>query len=220
MVLDALKASLIGRAQLQGVVKFRAVQVRDFALDKHRTVDDFPYGGGPGMLMRADVLGRAVESVPKHPTSTRTVFLSPQGGLLTQPKAKQLSRLSQLIVICGHYEGVDQRFIDRYVDEELSIGDYVLTGGEPAAIVLADVVSRLVPGVVGDPASVQEESLENNLLKYPQYTRPPEVEGQGIPSILLSGDHGKIKAWRMEQSRAVTLQKRPDLILPGWDSRI
>ncbi len=178
-------------------------------------MDDSPYGGGEGMILRADVLYRAYASIKKKGRSL-TILLSPQGKCLDQGMAKKLSCFDQLIVICGHYEGLDERFIKKCVDCELSVGDYILTGGESAAIVLADCVTRLIPGVVGKIASIEDESLENGLLKYPQYTRPYEFEGMKVPEVLIGGDHEKIKFWREHARIEVTLKKRPDLFT-SWE---
>ncbi len=208
----ALHSSLIGKAQKQGLVSFHFTQIRDFAKDKHKRVDDTPYGGGEGMLLRADVLHAAWKSVlPKPTKSARTLLLSPQGKVLTQERAKKLLKYKKIILVCGHYEGVDERFIDRCVDEEVSIGNYVLTGGELPALVLADVVTRLIPGVVGNERSLSEDSLERGLLKYPQFTRPRDFDGVEPPAVLLSGDHRAIAKWRSEQMLTRTKKKRPDL---------
>jgi len=190
------------------------VQIRDFATDKHRTVDDTPFGGGEGMVMKPDVLRSAwLKAKERAGESARTVFVSPQGRLLDQSLARELASSESIIVVCGHYEGVDERFIESCVDDEISIGDYVLTGGELPALVLADAVVRLIPGVVGNERSLSEESLENGLLKYPQYTRPRELDGVAVPEVLLSGDHPAIDRWRKSQMEERTKRKRPDLWL-------
>ncbi len=225
----ALDFSLIKKSLTAGRIELNTVQIRDFSTDKHKTVDDSPYGGGEGMLMRADVLHRAWASVALEKgvaesstdesslgstvsAAVHTVFLSPQGKPLTSEKARQLASFEHLVLVCGHYEGVDQRFIDLCVDEELSIGDYVLTGGELAAAVVVDAVSRFIPSVVQNLESVNRDSFEGGLLKYPQYTRPPVFESLPVPEVLLGGDHKKIEAWRKEQSLKVTQEKRPDLL--------
>jgi tRNA (guanine37-N1)-methyltransferase len=212
---SVLGASLLGKAQKKGLVSYSLVNIRDFALDKHRTTDDTPYGGGEGMVLKVDVLYAAWESACVRPPLSgkrATLLLSPQGELLTQDLAKELSSYSELILVCGHYEGVDERFIDLCVDREISIGDYVLTGGELPALVVADAVTRLIPGVVGNERSLTQDSLENSFLKYPQYTRPREFKGLEVPDILLSGDHEAISLWRQAQSRERTRRKRPDLL--------
>lgn len=209
-----LDSSLLGRAQKKGLVSFNLTQIRDFAQDKHRTVDGTPFGGGEGMILKPDVLFAAWKSVVKEKSpeeKVATLLLSPQGQVLTQELARELTGYRKLVLVCGHYEGVDQRFIESCVDREVSIGDYVLTGGELPALVLADVVTRLIPGVVGNERSVTQDSLENGLLKYPQYTRPREFQGLAVPDVLLSGDHGAIQEWREQQMNEVTQQKRPDL---------
>ncbi len=207
-----LQSSLLGKAQEAGRVAFRTTQIRDFATDRHRTVDDTPYGGGEGMLLKADVLYSAWKSVlPRRSKNAITLLTSPQGRPLTQEWAKELKKFKKIVVICGHYEGVDERFIEECVDQEFSIGDYVLTGGELPALVLADAVTRLLPGVVGNERSLTQDSLEEGLLKYPQYTRPREWQGREVPEVLLSGNHGKIEAWRRAQREERTARKRPDL---------
>jgi tRNA (guanine37-N1)-methyltransferase len=211
-----LDSSLLGKAKEQGLVSFHLTQIRDYAESKHRTVDDTPYGGGEGMLLKVDVLHSAWKAAVDRISEsglqdTQTILMSPQGKLLTQEGAKELAKCKNLIVVCGHYEGVDERFITLCVDREVSIGDYVLTGGELPAMVLADTVTRLLPGVVGNENSVKNDSLEGGLLKYPQYTRPKNFEGLEVPEILLSGDHAKIEKWRMDQSIRRTREKRPDL---------
>jgi tRNA (guanine37-N1)-methyltransferase len=212
-----LSSSLLGKARKRGLISYQTIQIRDFTHDKHRTADDTPYGGGEGMLLKVDVLYGAWEHARKLALETdpeakpRTVLLSPQGPRFDQHKAKELAAEKHLILVCGHYEGVDERFIELCVDEELSIGDYVLTGGELPALVVADAVSRLVPGVVGNELSVELDSLEGGLLKYPQYTRPREFHGKEVPQVLLDGDHGAISAWRQAQAEERTKRKRPDL---------
>lgn len=212
-----LGSSLLGKAQKRGLISYSLTQIRDFSTDKHRAVDDSPYGGGEGMLLKPDVLYSAWRSVVGSQSESLvekkslTVLLSPQGEVFHQKLAQELSSYSQLIFICGHYEGVDERFIDLCVDREVSIGDYVLTGGELPALVMADAITRLVPGVVGNERSLTEDSLENGLLKYPQYTRPRVFEGLAVPEVLLGGDHAAIATWRQNQRRERTKKKRPDL---------
>jgi tRNA (guanine37-N1)-methyltransferase len=223
MLRPTLEASLLGKAAEKGVLRFTLHQIRDHATDRHRTVDDSPYGGGEGMLLRADVLHRAwtaaiKSSTASDPSKRRTILLSPQGPLLTAEKAKSLAAIDEIIFVCGHYEGVDERFIDVCVDEELSIGDYVLTGGELPALVATDAVARWIPGVVGKEGSVSGDSLEGGLLKYPQYTRPPVFEEHVVPEVLSSGNHGAIEKWRREQAIARTKAKRPDLYA-AWEKK-
>ena len=204
----------MGKAQKKGLVSFHPVKIRDFATDKHRTVDDTPYGGGEGMLMKVDVLHSAWKSVQPEagaPGKTATLLLSPQGRRFDQEMAKELSQYSRLILVCGHYEGVDERFVELCVDQEVSIGDYVLTGGELPAMVMADTITRLLPGVVGNERSLTQDSLEGGVLKYPQYTRPREYEGLKVPDVLLGGDHQAIADWRRQQAEERTDRKRPDL---------
>jgi tRNA (guanine37-N1)-methyltransferase len=217
---EGLNHSLVAKAQAAGRVVLNFVQIRDFATDKHKTVDDVVYGGGAGMLIKAPVLFDAWSSVSslekkKLPMGERpfTVLLSPQGKLLTQDRAKELVRThSEIVFVCGHYEGVDERFIDLCVDEEMSIGDYVLTGGEIAAMVASDVLIRLIPETVGNEKSLSTDSLEDGLLKSSQYTRPREFMGLTVPDVLLSGNHQAIADWHRKESLQKTAKKRPDLM--------
>ncbi|MGE5197815.1 MAG: tRNA (guanosine(37)-N1)-methyltransferase TrmD [Deltaproteobacteria bacterium] len=215
MFAPILNESIIKRAQDKGRVKIAIHNLRDYTLDRHRKVDDRPFGGGSGMVMSAEPIFRAVEHIKNSKRKTKNskvILLSPQGKKLDQRLAKQIARTKHLILICGHYEGIDERVRGHLVDEEISIGDYVLTGGELPAMVLVDCVARLVPGVLGDKNSLNFESFEGNLLEYPQYTRPANFRGLAVPSILLSGDHNKIESWRKKQSLEKTRQIRPDLL--------
>ncbi|HDL64658.1 MAG TPA: tRNA (guanosine(37)-N1)-methyltransferase TrmD [Proteobacteria bacterium] len=205
-----LTESIIKRAQEKGVVNIGVIDLRDYTHDRHRTADDRPYGGGAGMVLKVEPLFEAVEAL-KTPEST-VILLSPRGETFGQAKAGYLSRRDHLILICGHYEGVDERVCSALVDEEISIGDYILTGGELPAMVVADSVIRLIPGVLGDPDSSVEESFAKGRLEYPHYTRPSEYRGMAVPGVLLSGDHGEVARWREEQSFITTSRRRPDLI--------
>jgi tRNA (guanine37-N1)-methyltransferase len=207
-----LDHSMLKRAQQQGALEVRLIDIRDFALDQHRTVDDAPYGGGPGMVMKPEPLFAAVEAV--RSASSRVILLTPQGRLFRQPMALELARLPHLVLICGHYEGVDERVRQQLADDELSIGDYVLTGGEPAALVVIDAVTRLLPGVLGASESVVEESHSGGLLEYPHYTRPADFRGWRVPEVLLSGNHGAIARWRRRQALLRTFERRPELLTP------
>lgn len=213
MINDMVAHSILGRAVANGHISVKTVNIRDFAINRHGQVDDAPYGGGAGMVLMAQPIFDAYKSM-QLPEGTPVIYLSPQGVPLTQAKAQQLASHKQLVLLCGHYEGIDERVIDEIVSEELSIGDYVLTGGEPAALVLIDAVARLVPGVLGKEISHQEESFsgDENLLEYPHYTRPVDFIGRAVPDVLLSGHHANIEAWRREQSLIRTAQKRPDLL--------
>ncbi|MBB5022158.1 tRNA (guanine37-N1)-methyltransferase [Desulfurispira natronophila] len=202
---------VVGRALQSDDLTLNCVNPRDFTSDVHRTVDDTRYGGGAGMLMKAPPLAQAVQSLPRRPGS-RVIYLSPQGKPLTQHKVRQLAQQEQLILVCGRYEGVDQRFIDHYVDEEISIGDYVISGGELAAGVVIDSVARCIPGVVGQVQSVVEDSFFEGLLDAPHYTRPAQFEGEAVPDVLASGHHEKIEDWREQQALERTWQQRPDLL--------
>lgn len=206
---EPLKQSIIGKAVEKKQIDINLVNIRDFSEDKHKKVDDTPYGGGAGMVMRPDVVYRAYQSVRKK--GAKVIYMSPQGKTLNQQKVEDLSKEDHLIILCGHYEGIDQRVLDKIVDEEISIGDYVLTGGEIPAMVLIDSVSRYVEGVLKQE-SIKEESFSNGLLEYPQYTRPEIFEGEAVPEILLSGHHENIERWRKEKSFEITKKKRPDLL--------
>ena len=208
-----LDESIIGRARRAGKLDIRCRNIRDYTLDKHRRVDDTPYGGGKGMLMQVEPIYRCWESVCEEISGKpHTIYLSPKGSVFCQKKAIELKENHEnIFLLCGHYEGVDQRVLDEIVDEEISIGDYVLTGGELAALVVADSVLRLQPGVLAEPQGYQEESHWNGLLEYPQYTRPEEWRGRKVPEVLLSGHHGNIDAWRAKMSLERTKQRRPDL---------
>ena len=204
-----LNSSIIGRARQSGTVEIETVNLRDFAADERGTVDDKPYGGGVGMVLRVDVIGRALDSLKN--TNSTTILLTPQGQVFRQALAQDLSQKEHLILICGRYEGFDER-IRSLVDLELSIGDYVLTGGELAAATVTDAVTRLLPGVLGKDESSADESFSHGLLEYPHYTKPAKFEGMEVPKVLLSGNHAEIDKWRCEQSRQKTLQRRPDLL--------
>ena len=210
-MLEALGESIVGRAIKSGIISTEYINIRDYSTDKHKRVDDYPYGAGGGMVMQPQPIYDAYKSVAgdKKP---HVIYMSPQGKTLTQERAKELSKLEHIVIICGHYEGVDERIIEEIVDEEISIGDYVLTGGELPAMVLVDCVSRMIEGVLDSAETASEESHYNGLLEYPQYTRPSEFMGKSVPEILLSGHHANIKKWRREQSILRTLLKRPDLI--------
>ncbi len=212
-----MRESIIGRAQKKGALEVVCHQIRDFAYDKHSRVDDTTYGPGMGMLMMAEPIAVCFEALcedlGKRP---KLIYMSPQGSVLTQGKVKELATSCEsLAILCGHYEGVDERFIEEFVDEEISIGDFVLTGGELPALILADAVSRLMPGVLSDDVCFEEESHYNGLLEYPQYTKPAVWRGRAVPEILLSGHHANIEKWRHEQSLLRTKQKRPDLLKDG-----
>ncbi len=213
MVDNILSESIIGRARANNKIEINCINIRDFSKDKHRRVDDYPYGGGMGMVMQPQPIYDAYKSiVDKSETKPVVIYMSPQGRVFNQEIAKELANLEHIVLLCGHYEGVDERIIEEIVDFELSIGDYVLTGGELPAAVVADCVARLVPGVLSDDMSFIDESHYNNLLEYPQYTRPPEFMGRKVPEVLLSGHHKNIEAWREEQSFKRTKIKRPDLL--------
>jgi tRNA (guanine37-N1)-methyltransferase len=207
----ALGLSLAGRALESGAWALETVQIRDFAADRHRTVDDTPAGGGAGMVMRADVLAKAIDHASPAGDLRPRLLMSPRGKPLTQARVRELAAGLGAVILCGRFEGVDQRVIDARGLEEVSVGDFILSGGEPAALVLLDAVVRLLPGVMGNEASGEEESFENGLLEHPHYTRPQEWEGHAIPEVLISGNHGKIAKWRREQAERLTEERRPDL---------
>lgn len=206
-----LGASLIGKALEQGVWALDVIDIRDFAQDKHRSVDDTPAGGGPGMVMRADVVGPALDAAMEKMPEARLIYLSPRGAPFTQGKARELSAGPGVSLLCGRFEGLDQRVLDARDIEEISIGDFVLAGGEVAACALIEACVRLLPDVIGDADSLVSESFEQGLLEYPQYTRPRTWEGREIPEVLLSGDHKKIAEWRRDQAEKITQERRPDL---------
>ena len=205
---EPLKSSIIGRAIEKNLINLNLINIRDFSKDKHKKVDDTPYGGGAGMIMKPDVVYDAYKSIQDK--NAKVIYMSPQGNKLNQKKVVELANEEHLIILCGHYEGIDQRVIDEIVDEEISIGDYVLTGGEIPAMVLIDSVSRYARGVIAEE-SIEEESFANGMLEYPQYTRPEVFNGVKVPEVLLSGHHANIEKWRKEKSLEITAKKRPDL---------
>ena len=206
---SSLEQSIIGRAVENEQISINLINIRDFSTDKHKKVDDTPYGGGAGMVMMPDVIYSAYKSLES--SDAKVIYMSPKGKTLNQEKVEELSKESHLIILCGHYEGIDQRVLDKIVDEEISIGDYVLTGGEIPAMVLIDSVSRYVKGVLKED-SIKEESFSNGLLEYPQYTRPEIFQGERVPEVLLSGNHQEIDKWRKEKSLEITKKNRPDLL--------
>ncbi len=209
---SVLNSSILGRAREQGLVEVECVDIRPFSDRKHKNTDDYPFGGGAGMVMLAQPIMDAMKHVTGENFSGRRIYMGPRGTTLTTAKARELAKEDHLVLLCGHYEGVDQRALDACIDEEISIGDYILTGGELAAMVLTDAVSRFIPGVLGSGESAEEESFSDGLLEYPQYTRPRELNGMEVPEVLLSGDHAKIKAWRRQESLRATKKFRPDLL--------
>lgn len=219
MIENILGESIIGRAQKAGHISVHAHNIRDYSEDKHRRVDDTPYGGGKGMLMAAPPIYNCYSAVRNkiieengELSKTRVIYMSPKGKVLTQQRAKELLEYDGLIILCGHYEGVDQRILDEIVDEEISIGDYVLTGGELPACILVDCVSRLLDGVLAAPECYEDESISSGMLEYPQYTRPYEFHGKTVPEVLLSGHHANIDKWRYETALEATKKSRPDLL--------
>jgi tRNA (guanine37-N1)-methyltransferase len=215
MIKQGLDTSIIGRAMEKGLLELDTVDIRDFTTNKHKKVDDYPYGGGAGMVMQAEPVYNAYQSIIDNridEKKPRVIFLTPQGKVFNQTIAKELAAEKELIFLCGHYEGIDERVLEMIVTDNISIGDYVLTGGELAAMVVIDAVSRLVPGVLNNDVSAEIESFHDNLLEYPQYTRPEEFHGIKVPEVLLSGHHGNIEKWRRKQSIQRTIDRRPDLI--------
>ncbi|MBQ9827537.1 MAG: tRNA (guanosine(37)-N1)-methyltransferase TrmD [Lachnospiraceae bacterium] len=207
-----LNESILGRAAKKGLIGFHAVDIRDYSKDKHRHVDDYPYGGGAGMVMKAKPVYDCYMDIAKDlPAGTRVIYTTPQGKRFDQETAAELAKEEALIILCGHYEGIDERVIERIVSDEISIGDYVLTGGELPAMVMVDAISRMLPGVLSNEESANDESFSDGLLEYPQYTRPEEFMGDRVPEVLLSGHHKNIASWRREKSLERTREKRPDL---------
>lgn len=210
---NVLSESIIGRAREKGYVEINCINIRDYTLDKHRRVDDAPYGGGMGMLMQTQPIADCYKAIcEKSANKNHLIYMSPCGEVLTQKKVKELATLDEITILCGHYEGIDQRVIDTLVDEQISIGDYVLTGGELPALVLADSISRMLPGVLPNDEAKELESHYNGLLEYPQYTRPYEWNGLKVPDVLISGHHGNVDKWRREQSLIMTAKYRPDML--------
>ena len=207
---EALNSSILGKAKEKQLININVINIRDFSKDKHKKVDDMPYGGGAGMVIKPDVVYDAYKSIPNK-ENAKVIYLSPQGNTLNQRKVEALAKEKHLILLCGHYEGIDQRVLDVIVDEEISIGDYVLTGGELPSMVLIDSVSRYIDGVLAED-SIKEESFSNGLLEYPQYTRPEIFLSKKVPEVLISGHHENIDKWRKEQSKIITKKKRPDLL--------
>jgi tRNA (guanine37-N1)-methyltransferase len=204
-----LNESILKRAREKGLLHSTIHNLRNYTVDKHQVTDDYPYGGGAGMVMKIEPLVAAIESLRTH--ASRLILLSPQGKRFDQKEAKRLAHLEHIILVCGHYEGIDER-IKHFIDEEISIGDYILTGGEVAALVIIDAVTRLIPGVLGEPSSAHDETFTDFLLEYPQYTRPRNFRGLEVPEVLLSGNHQEISTWRRQESLRKTLAKRPDLL--------
>ena len=212
MFAPLINYGIVGRAVKGGLIEVNLVNIRDFGEGPHLMTDDRPFGGGDGMVMKPEPIFRALELIPRAKGNRKVILLTPQGQLFDQAIARRLTKLKQIVLVCGRYEGVDERVRSTYVDMELSIGDYILTGGELPAMIIVEVVSRLVPGVLGGVRSNLEESFEDYLLEYPQYTRPRVFQGEAVPSVLLSGDHGRIQLWRRSQSIKRTLERRPDLL--------
>lgn len=216
MIENGLGTSILGKAAEKGVISYEAVNIRDYTLDKHGKVDDYPYGGGAGMLMQAQPVYDAYQAITEgFEQKPRTIYLTPQGRQFDQKMATELAKEKELVFVCGHYEGIDERVLEEIVTDYVSIGDYVLTGGEIPACILVDCVARLVPGVLSDASCYENESFTDGLLEYPQYTRPYEFHGMKVPDVLLSGHHANIEAWRRERAEELTQKQRPDL----WQKR-
>ena len=213
MIEQGMNTSILGRAMKDGLVRLNAVNIRDYTLDRHMKVDDYPYGGGAGMVMQAEPIYRCYESICEKigTKKPRVVYLTPQGQVFNQKMAEEMASEEDLIFLCGHYEGVDERVLETIVTDNVSIGDYVLTGGELPSMVMMDTISRLVPGVLNNKDSAVTESFEDGLLEYPQYSRPEEILGKRVPDILLSGHHANVEKWRLQQSLERTKERRPDL---------
>lgn len=213
MVLTIAEYGVVGRAAKRGLISLECQNPRDFTVDAHRTIDDRPYGGGPGMVMMYEPSAAAIASAKDHlPAGSPVLYLSPQGAVFDQAMAQRLAGLPGMVLLAGRYEGIDERLIESQVDEELSLGDFVLSGGEIAAMVVIDAVARLLPGVLGDAASASQDSFMDGLLDYPHYTRPEETDGRRVPEVLLSGDHARIAKWRYQQALGRSFQRRPDLV--------
>ncbi|MCH5252327.1 MAG: tRNA (guanosine(37)-N1)-methyltransferase TrmD [Lachnospiraceae bacterium] len=212
MIEEGMNTSILGRARKEGKIDLKAVNIRDYTLDKHQKVDDYPYGGGAGMVLEAEPVYRCYEAICSEIGKVpRVVYLTPQGEVFSQNMAKEFAKEEEIVFLCGHYEGIDERVLEEIVTDYVSVGDYVLTGGELPAMVLMDAISRLVPGVLSNEDSAENESFSDGLLEYPQYTRPPEILGRKVPDVLLSGHHENIRKWRQEQSENRTRERRPDL---------
>jgi tRNA (guanine37-N1)-methyltransferase len=212
MFASVFEFGIIHKARQAGTLELNCVDLREFATDRHRMVDDRPFGGGEGMVFKPEPLAAAIRSLRAQSPAARVVYLTPQGEVMNQERMRSLAKHEHLVVICGRYEGIDQRIVDLFVDEELSIGDYILSGGELPAMVLVDGITRCLPGVVGHPASTRNESFETGMLDYPVYTRPAEFEGQAVPEVLLSGNHREIEGWRRQKALEKTRRVRPDLL--------
>lgn len=211
MVINGLNTSILKRAIEAGYITINATDIRDYSIDKHKKVDDYPYGGGAGMLIQAQPVYGAYKAIAKEGKKPRVLYMTPQGRTFDQKYAEELSKEESLIFLCGHYEGIDERVIEEIVTDEVSIGDFVLTGGELPAMMMIDCIARLIPGVLGSEESAEDESFSDGLLEYPQYTRPEEWMGKKVPDVLLSGNHKEIKKWRTKEALSRTLKKRPDL---------